>query len=385
VPAHYVFWLAVFLLAVAIPVYAYLGYPLVLFFLAGVIRRPVRRSPAHPPVQPMVSLLIPAYREAAVIEEKIRNALALNYPLDRLEIVVACDGSPDETPALAKHMAEAYRGPARVRVLDYPENRGKIEVLNASVPELQGEIVVFSDAAAFLYSDAVSRLVSNFTDPTVGAASGKYTVVKADEVSTGRSEDFYWRYETFLKVMESRISSTLGAHGHLYAIRKELYPFPPPGTINDDYIIPSSVIARGHRAIYDPTAIVYESAHEMTGFGRRVRIMAGNLQQLREIKGLLWPPRILPLFFFLSHKAVRLVVPFAMAAALVANIALVRTAPFGELLALQVAFYLLAIAGAVWKLRPALLALPYYFTMINVALFFGLYHALTDRRSMSWD
>jgi cellulose synthase/poly-beta-1,6-N-acetylglucosamine synthase-like glycosyltransferase len=382
VPAH---WLALFWLAVAIPVYAYLGYPLVLVLLAGVIRRPVRRFPDHPPVPPMVSLLIPAYREASVIEDKIRNSLALDYPLERLEIVVACDGSPDDTPALAKQIAEAYRGPARVRVLDYPENRGKIEVLNASVPELQGEIIVFSDAAAFLYSDAVSRLVSNFADPTVGAASGKYTVVKADEVSTGRSEDFYWRYETFLKVMESRISSTLGAHGHLYAIRKDLYPFPPSGTINDDYIIPSSVIARGHRAIYDPTAIVYESAHEMTGFGRRVRIMAGNLQQLREIKGLLWPPRILPLFFFLSHKAVRLVVPFAMAAALVANIALARTSPFGELLALQVAFYLLAIAGALWKLRPALLALPYYFTMINVALFFGLYHALTDRRRMSWD
>jgi len=376
VPSEYVFWLAV-----AVPVYAYLGYPLILALLTVVIRRPVRRAPVPDPDAPMVSLLIPAYREAAVIEEKIRNSLALDYPADRLEIVVACDGSPDETPALARRMADGHR----VRVLDYPMNRGKMNVLNASIPELRGEIVVFSDAAALLYPDAVSRLVSNFADTSVGAASGKYTVVKADEVSIGRSEDFYWRYETVLKVMESRISSTLGAHGHLHAIRKALYPFPPPGTINDDYIIPASVIARGYRAVYDSTAIVYEAAQEMTGFGRRVRIMAGNVQQLREIKPLLWPPRILPLYFFLSHKAVRLAVPFAMAVALVANVMLAGMAPYNALLTLQVAFYLLAIAGAVWKLRPRLLALPYYFTMINVAVFFGLYHALTSRRRMSWE
>jgi cellulose synthase/poly-beta-1,6-N-acetylglucosamine synthase-like glycosyltransferase len=376
VPSEYVFWLAA-----AVPVYAYVGYPLVLAMLSAVIRRPVRRASVPDPDAPMVSLLIPAYREAAVIEEKIRNSLALDYPADRIEIVVACDGSPDETPALARRMADGDR----VRVLDYPINRGKIDVLNASVPELRGEIVVFSDAAALLFPDAVSRLVSNFADPSVGAASGKYTVVKADDVSIGRSEDFYWRYETFLKVLESRISSTLGAHGHLHAIRKALYPFPPPGTINDDYIIPASVIARGYRAVYDPTAIVYEAAQEMTGFGRRVRIMAGNVQQLREIKPLLWPPRILPLYFFLSHKAVRLAVPFAMAAALVANFMLARTAPYNALVLLQVAFYLLAIMGAVWKLRPRLLALPYYFTMINVAVFFGLYHAVTSRRRMSWE
>ena len=275
--------------------------------------------------------------------------------------------------------------------MDFPLNRGKIGVLNASVPELTGEIVVFSDAAAMLFPDSVARLISNFADPSVGAASGKYTVVKADDVAIGRSEDFYWRYETYLKVMESRISSTLGAHGHLHAIRKSLYPFPPPGTINDDYIIPTSVMARGYRAVYDPTAIVYEEAHEMTGFGRRVRIMAGNVQQLREISGLLRPPRILPLFFFLSHKAIRLLVPFAMVAMLAANVllaagttandpAIAGVSLYRLLLASQIAFYGLAIAGTLWKLRPRLLALPYYFTMINMAVFFGLYHALTSRR-----
>lgn len=370
------FVLLLFWLFASVPVYAYLGYPLLLVLLSKIFRRPVRKAP----FQPRISLLIPAYREERMIQQKIRNALELDYPPEKLEIVVACDGSPDSTPALAKAAADGVR----VRVLDYPVNQGKIGVLNASVPQLSGEIIVFSDAAALLYPDSVRRLIANFADPEVGAASGKYTVVKADEVAIGKSEDFYWKYETYLKVLESRISSALGAHGHLHAIRKELYPFPPPGTINDDYIIPTSVISRGYRSVYEPTAIVYEEAQEMTGFGRRVRIMAGNIQQMREIRGLLSPVQGWPLFFFLSHKVSRLVVPFAMLGALVTSASI--DLPFYRwLFLLQVVFYVTAAIGARWKLHPKLLALPYYFTMINVAVFFGLYHALTDRRRMAWE
>jgi len=209
-------------------------------------------------------------------------------------------------------------------------------------------------------------------------------VVRADEVGIGKSEDFYWKYETYLKVLESQLDSMLGAHGHLHAIRRDLYPYPPPGTINDDYIIPVSVLSKGYRAVYEPRAVVYEEAREMTGFGRRVRIMAGNLQQLREIRGLLSPFRALPLFFFLSHKVSRLVVPFAMVTALAANIALVASPFYRVLFALQAAFYLLALAGMLFRLRPKTLMLPYYFCMINFAVFFGVYHALTRRRSMAW-
>src|SRR5579863_5893887 len=135
-----------FWLSAAVPVYAYFGYPVVLAVLSVVIRRPVRKAP----YTPRVSLLIPAYREARLIQHKIRNSLALDYPADRLEIVVACDGSPDDTPALAKALADGVR----VRVIDYPVNRGKIGVLNATVPQLTGEVVVFSDAPALLRPDA---------------------------------------------------------------------------------------------------------------------------------------------------------------------------------------------------------------------------------------
>ncbi len=366
----------VFWTGIAVPVYAYLGYPLVLLLLRRITHHRVQKAP----YAPFISILIPAYNEEAMIGQKIQNCLALDYPADQMEIVVACDGPKDRTAEIAKSFEDGQR----VRVLDFPVNRGKIPVLNDGVRALRGEIVVFSDAAALLLRDSVRKLMENFADPQVGAASGKYTVVKADEVDIGKSEDVYWKYETFLKVQESELSSTLGGHGHLHAIRKDLYPFPASGTINDDYVIPVSVLAKGYRAVYEPSAIVYEEAREMTGFGRRVRIMAGNLQQLREIRGVIRPFQPWPLFFFLSHKASRLLVPFAMLAALAANLFLLDQPLYRVLFFGQAIFYLVALLGTMFQLKPKAIMLPFYFCMINAAMFFGLYHALTSRRRMAW-
>ena len=369
--AQIVFWLA----ALA-PIYTFALYPAVLLVLRCIIRRDVKKEP----IEPFVSLLIPAFNEAAAMERKIRNSLELLYPRDRLEIVVACDGSKDETPAIAQRLADGQR----VRALVFPVNRGKVATLNAGVPQLRGEIVVFSDATAILRPDSLRRLVANFADPGVGAASGLYRVVKPDDVSIGSSEDLYWRYESFLKVQESQLGSTLGGHGHLHAIRRALYPYPPSGTINDDYVIPMSVLRNGFRAVYEPDAMVYEEAREMTGFGRRIRIMAGNIQQLREIRGLLFPTHPLELFFFVSHKLCRLLVPFAMVAAFSANLFLAGSPGYTTILALQTGFYLIALCGIRWRLRPKALMLPFYFSMINASTFFGLYHALTRRRALAW-
>lgn len=369
-----------FWLFIAIPVYAYLGYPVTLLLLRYILHRKVKKGD----ITPRLSLLIPAYNECSNIERKIRNSLTLDYPPELLEIVVACDGSKDGTPGLAKRLAESAESEGRVRVLDFPVNRGKILTLNAAVREVGGEIIVFSDASAILNGNALRKLIRNFADPRVGAVSGKYTVIKPHEVNIGASEDFYWKYETFLKTQEAELSSTLGGHGHLHAIRAELYPFPPPGTINDDYIIHASVIAKGWRAVYEPDAVIREEAHEMTGFGRRVRIMAGNIQQLREIKPLLKPLRPMPVFFFLCHKGLRLVVPFTMVAAFCANLFLLDRPFYQLLLALQVVFYLMAIGGWMARLRPKFLMLPYYFSMINAAAFLGAYYAFTGMKRMRW-
>jgi len=370
----------VFWLAVAVPLYAYFGYPLTLFLLPLLLHRTIAKKP----ITPRLSLLIPAYNESSNIEKKIVNSLALDYPAELLEIVVACDGSKDDTPERAKRMAGRPEARGRIRVLDYPVNMGKIMVLNTAVRELSGEIIVFSDTSAILNPNALRLLVRNFADPKVGSVSGKYTVIKPHEVDIGGSEDFYWKYETLLKTQESKVGSAIGGHGHLHAIRRELYPFPPPGTINDDYIIHASVIAKGWRAAYEPEAVIREEAKEMTGFGRRIRIMAGNIQQLREIRPLLRPFRPLPVFFFLCHKALRLVVPFAMIVAFFTNIFLLHYVVYQVLFAAQIAFYVLALLGCYVRLRPKLLMLPYYFTMINASAFLGVYYVLTGMKRMPW-
>jgi cellulose synthase/poly-beta-1,6-N-acetylglucosamine synthase-like glycosyltransferase len=357
---------------VAIAAYVYAGYPLLVWAMARIAARPVKMSA----VTPSVSLLVAAYNEADVIVAKIQNGLALDYPPDRYEIVIASDGSKDQTVELAKPFEDGRR----VRIFAYPNNRGKLSVLNDTVSRLTGDIVAFSDASSMLAPEALRMLVRSFADPAVGGVSGVYKVRKQDQAHQGASEDFYWKYETFLKLQEARLGSILGGHGSLYAIRRDLYPFPTSDTINDDYVIPLRIVQKGYRMAYEPESIAYEEAHEMGGFSRRVRIMTGNVKQLSEMRALVWPPRWLELFFFLSHKAGRLFVPACMIGMLVTN-ALLLNRPFYLALAVgQVLFYLLAIAGTFWKLHPKALRLPYYLSMINTATFFGVLFALGGRR-----
>jgi cellulose synthase/poly-beta-1,6-N-acetylglucosamine synthase-like glycosyltransferase len=371
VRAEVVFWVAVGLV-----VYTYAGYPIVLIILRSLVRRPVDRRP----IEPFVSVLVPSYNEAHVIAEKIRNVLAIDYPADRYELVVACDGPSDGTSEIVRSMADGHR----VRAVIFDRNRGKLHVLNDVVPQLEGEIVAFSDASSMLERSALRALVTSFADPTVGAVSGIYRVHKKDTAHLGRQEDFYWTYETFLKKQEAALGSILGCHGALYAIRRELYPFPRPDTINDDYVIPLRIVQKGYRVAYEPAAVAYEEAHEMGGFGRRVRIMAGNVEQLRELVPLIWPPRPMTLFFFLSHKFARLIVPAALIVAAVTNLMLLSEPLYRFLGVLQFAFYTLVGLGAVWQLRPKALRLPYYFCMINAAVLVGAYHVVRGRQTLRW-
>ncbi len=365
-----------FWISVAFPLYVYVGFPLLLWLL----QIPVRRAPRRQPIEPSVSLLVAAYNEAAVIADKIRNSLALDYPAEKLEIVVASDGSEDATAEIVRSFEAETSG--RVRLLNYPQNRGKMAVLNDAVRELRGEIVAFSDATSMLAADSLRILVQSFNDPHVGAASGVYRLLKKDQAQLGAQEDIYWKYETFLKVQEARLGAFTGAHGSLFAIRCALYPFPSENTINDDFTIPMRILERGHRVAYEPAAVAFEEAHEMEGFSRRVRITAGNVEQLREIKSLLWPPRPCVLFCLLSHKTGRLLVPVFMLIALATNFALRGQFPYNWLLVGQAFFYSLAVLGGAVDLKPKILRLPYYFCMVNAPLFAWIYQALRHGRAI---
>jgi len=369
--AESIFWLSAGLVA-----YTYAGYPALLFLLSALFRRPIQRAP----LEPSVSILIPAFNEEKVIEAKIRNALALDYPASKLEIVIASDGSTDQTNDLVARFTSS----GRVRLLAFPANRGKTAALNDAVPTLRGEIVVLTDAASMLEPDALRQLVACFADPRVGAVSGLYRIRNSRASQLGQQEDLYWKYETLLKRLESDLDSIIGAHGALYAIRKELYPYPEPSVINDDYVIPVRILRRGYRVCYETRAVAWEEAHEMQGFSRRIRVMAGNFQQLRELPALIWPPRLLPVFFFLSHKMARLLVPFALLSLFASSVLLSSQPVYQVTLIAQLAFYFAALVAALLSNTPRLLRLPFYFVIINAAVLPGLYYALRGRRNMAW-
>ena len=362
----------VFWLCVSVVVYAYAGYPIALLFLRIFIHRGVRKSP----IEPYVTLVVPAYNESKVIAAKIRNAASLDYPVDKLEVLIASDGSSDDTVEVAQRLSDG----SRIRVLAFPQNRGKISVLNDAVREARGEIIVFSDASAILKSDSIRQLIANFADPKVGAVSGIYRIQHASAARLGSQEEIYWRYETFLKIQESSLASTLGGHGQILGVRKDLYPYPASGTINDDYVIPVRVLANGSRVVYEPQAVAFEEASVMGGFQRRVRIMAGNMQQLREIWALLWPPQMLPLFFFFSRKVVRSFVPFFLLALVVSNFFRLRGRFYQLTACCQLIFYGLALIGSRWKLKPSSLRLPFYFCFVNAAYLWSVCHSLAGTR-----
>ena len=380
------FWILIGLVG-----FAYFGYPILL----AVLRRVVRRTAKSADITPCITLLIPAYNEEHSLKAKIESCMALDYPKEQLQIIVLSDGSSDGTAAVAAQYADQG-----VELMAFEENRGKLAVLRDGIEGARGEIVAFSDAACRLMPDSLRQLVRPFADPAVGCVSGVYRVLRADQAQLGSEEGFYWRYETFIKRCESDLASILGAHGSLYAIRRELCPDLSAIRINDDYEIPVKIVAGGHRAVYAPDAVACEEAAEMGGFARRVRIAVGNFRQLRLLGQLLWPLRPWIVFEFVSHKLLRLLGPFCLVAALVLNILLLPHPAYIVTLAGQGLFYALALVG--WAAKDALvrrgaaasrlgrslalpLKLPFYFCMINAAYVVALGRVLTGSGRVKWN
>ncbi|NOY78573.1 MAG: glycosyltransferase family 2 protein, partial [Calditrichaeota bacterium] len=352
-----VFWLIIFL-----TFYTYLGYPLILMLISRVKKwNPEKHTPLSRDSQPLseksrgihlrqlnwprVSLFIPAFNEEKIIRQKIENSLELDYPADRLEIVVASDGSFD----LTNEMIQSYSD-SEIYFYKYTTREGKTSLINKTIPKLTGEIVVMSDASAMLDKSALKELVKNFTDPRVGAASGVYKFEKWDASVRGKGEWLYWKYETHIKKMESRIYSVIGAHGALLAFRKELFEPLPPEAINDDFIIPMRVLEKGKRVVYDPKAVASEETYSDSfgDFNRRSRIFVGNLQQILILKKLLNPFRGWPSFEFWSHKVLRTLSPLFIVALFFVNLPL--TGGFYRLTLLaQVSLYGLSFVGVIFQ------------------------------------
>lgn len=374
------FWVCLFLV-----VYAYFGYPLLIWGLARWFGR--QSAPIVPSINseslPSISLLIAAYNEEAVIEERIQNALAMDYPPAKYEIVVASDGSDDATAAIVRR--HENRG---VRLLNYAERRGKAAVLNTAIEEVTGEIVLLSDANTQIDTCAARKLVRWFQDPGVGVVSGR--LILTDFHTHQNIDSLYWKFETFLKRCEGQLGALLGANGAIYAIRRELYSSIPNDTIIDDFIIPLLAKLRTDCAIaYDCDAVAREETAPdfRSEFRRRSRIGAGGFQSLGVLWRLLNPRHGWVAFTYLSHKILRWVCPFLLIGILASNLALLDQPLYQLTLAGQIGFYLASVVGAYVPNRfkvLKLLRLPTMFTGMNLALLVGFWRWLRGSQKAAW-
>jgi len=370
--AKLVFWISLALL-----VHTYLGYPLLAFALSRLRRRTVRRGD----VTPEVSLIIAAYNEERVLGDKLENSLALAYPPGRLQILVAADGSDDRTVSIA----EAYRERGVV-VLHRPERRGKSAAISRAVEQARGEILLFADANTVYARDLVHKIVRNFADPEVGGVSGRKILIADHEREATAGETAYWGYEAALKNWETRLGSIVTADGEVFAIRRSLFEPIPPRVVHDDMYLTLRLIQQGYRVVYENEATSAERASRSIRdeFHLKVRYASAGFQIVRLFRGLLLRPSLFA-FQFASHKILRWLAPFFLLACL-ATSAAIPGWPYRPAFLAQVAFYAVAVAGALLHrhVRLPLIYLPFYFCMGNLAALYGSLRHLRAGQSQLW-
>ncbi|HEU5104358.1 MAG TPA: glycosyltransferase family 2 protein [Solirubrobacterales bacterium] len=372
--AAIVFWLSAGAL-----VYTHLGYPLVLASLTRLRsssgRAPARQAGGHPNEPPTVSLIVPAYDEEDVIAAKVANALALDYPRDRLQIVVASDGSRDAT-------SERARAAGADLVLELPPG-GKVAALNAAAAQATGEVLAFSDANSSWAPDALRQLIDPFEDPKVGYACGQ---VRFQDPEGNNMEGAYWRYEMAVREMESALAGVTAGNGAIYAVRREAYvPLAPSGS--HDLSFPFAFAKRGLRSVYAPGARAEEKmVPTIEGeFARKRRMMVG-LWDIVAGEGMLSPRGYPPLFAFeiASHRLLRYLSPLLHVAALVANLFLLGDGWLYTLtLALQLALLAGALLGRFLPIAPFRIARYYVLTTASIAA--GLWDRLRGGASGRWE
>jgi len=351
--------------ALSVPALAYVGYPLWAWLRARLWPRPVARDLT---LRPSVTVIIAAWREAGSIAAKLASLAAQDYPAALVEVIVACDGSDDGTDELAR------TGGAKVLMLP---RGGKPSALNAAVAAARGEVIVFTDARQPLWPGSVKALVANLGDPTVGAVGGR--LVLEGDAPAGA----YWRYEAALRRWEGLAGSTVGVSGALWAVWRSLLSPLPPETILDDVLAPMRVRLKGLRVVYEPDAVAVDRAAESgREFQRKVRTLSGNFQLLALLPSLLVPWRNPSWGDFMWHKLLRLVVPWALLAALGASFALPW--PWAPLVAgAQLSGYALAGLRGV-GLRLPLSGLAETFVVLNAAAAWGLLRFLRHGRRLPW-
>ncbi len=374
------FLLVLFVLSVFIPVYTYVIYPLILYIL------PKKEFEKSDEYMPTVSVLVAAYNEESVIEEKIQNLIKMEYPKNKIEFLIASDGSSDRTVEIASKYADD------VKVLDLPRG-GKVNALNSMLKEATGEILVFSDANTMYDEKAILKLVRNFKDERVGCVSGQLRY-KIDETSGegARSESSYWKYENFVKVMESKIGKLSGANGAIYAVRATEIDSIRKGIINDDFYVATHVLQNGKAVVLDTEAVAFETPNDDLGsqFKRHIRDGAGHYQAICVFWRLLFPRY--GSFVHLSHRVCKWIVPFLMIVAFITNALLVSNKVMAVLMTLQIALYLLMVVHYLLAKKniqfgviSKMVSIIFYFISVNISLLFGFFRLVSGKQKAVWE
>ena len=374
--AKIVFWASA-----AALLYTYAGYPLLVWIYSFLRPKPIRQND----IEPTVSFVITAYNEEKDLARKLENTLALDYPKEKLEIVVASDGSTDRTDEIVKEFAG--RG---VRLLRVEGRLGKTVAQNRAVETATGEIILFSDATTIYKTDVLRRVVRNFADESVGCVAGKLIYIDPNDSSVGDGARTYWNYETFIKQAESLACSLIGVSGCLYAARRKNY-VPMYAEACSDFLIATKIREQNLRTVYEPEAVAVEETNNRTDkeLKMRVRVIAQTFTDLWRHRRMLNPFRAgfyaIELF---SHKVLRYAVPLFLLLLYFSNLALAFHSPFFDFFLLfQLLFYVLA--AAAWLLDRAgisfkLLSLPLYFVLANAAVVIAFYKFLRGERFASW-
>jgi cellulose synthase/poly-beta-1,6-N-acetylglucosamine synthase-like glycosyltransferase len=384
-----IFWIMLFIIF-----YAYIGYGILLLVLVMLKRLTNKKVPMPSTVyEPEVSLFVAAYNEKDYVDAKVANSFSLKYPKAKIKQVWITDGSDDGTPEyLQKYINQG------VEVYHVSERGGKIGAMNRGMQYVKSPIVIFSDANTMLGDESIQRIVDLFRDPKVGCVSGEKRIFQNNIQSASATEGIYWKYESKLKKWDAELYSVVGAAGELFAIRRELFEEVEKDTLLDDFIISLRIAMKGYTIQYDPDAYAIEapSANVKEELKRKIRISAGGIQSIIRLRKLLNPFRYTILTFqYISHRVLRwtlapLCLPllFILNGIIAFQQGLNATNLYSLLFIGQILFYIAALTGWAFEnrhIRIKILFIPYYFFIMNLAVFLGLKRYLKKAQSVNWE
>ena len=368
--------------------YSYIGYGILLFIIIKFKRKFIKKPQTQYSLfEPEISLVIAAYNEENYIEKKILNSLKLLYPHFKLNIIIVTDGSTDNTPNIVKQYSQ-------VRLFHQPERQGKIAAVQRIMPFIKSPIVIFTDANTLLNKEAVQNMVRHFANKEVGAVAGEKQILeKESDTASGAGEGFYWKYESKLKTWDSELLTVVGAAGELFAIRTELFEDIPKDALIEDFYLTLRIAQKGYRVIYEPNAIAVEtaSANVKEELKRKVRIAAGGIQSIIWLKSLLNPFKYKILTFqYISHRVLRwTLAPVCLIFLFLSNLLLFNSSNFYKfILILQLFFYLSSLIGFIMakkSIKIKLFFIPYYFFIMNYAVFAGFLRYIKGSQSVIWE